>query len=306
MLSKVAERVYWAARYLERVESTARLVSIYDKLLFDLPKSVDISWYNLIVINSIEADFNERFKNRDERNVMKFILGDESNPSSIVSSLLALRENVRTTRDMVPEEVWELTNELTMYVQENLQQGVNRSRRHEFLEEIIKGCYEILGQIYGSMPRDEAWCFMRLGRFLERVDMTTRNLDAGMAAVIQSGDEGNEPIIWGNVLRSINAAQSYNRVLRTPVVGETVVEYLITDPDFPKSIIHCLDAMIASSKNLPRGKDLVGSLTTIEKAILSELKKTELGEPLRDFLNKLQINMGHVHTKITATWFPVV
>jgi len=83
MLSKVAERIYWAARYLERVESTARLLSIYDKLLFDLPRQVNLGWYNLIVINSLEQDFNERYSVRDERNVVKFLLGDESNYSSV-------------------------------------------------------------------------------------------------------------------------------------------------------------------------------------------------------------------------------
>jgi len=71
MLSKVAERVYWAARYIERVESTARLVNIYDQLLFDMPRQVNFGWYNLIVINSLEQDFNDRYSVRDERNVVK-------------------------------------------------------------------------------------------------------------------------------------------------------------------------------------------------------------------------------------------
>lgn len=309
MLSKVAERVYWAARYLERVESTARLVSIYDKLLFDLPKTVDISWYNLITINSLEADFSERYKVRDERNVVKFLIGDTTNPGSMVSSLQALRENVRTTRDVVPEEIWELTNELALYVQENLKLGINRSRRHEFLDDVIKGCHKIMGHLYGTMPRDEAWDFMRLGRFIERIDMTTRNLDAGMAAVMQSAEDSpvtNKHAIWGNVLRSLNAAQSYNHSLRTPVRGSTVVEYLITDTAFPKSIVHCLKALTRSASQLPRSEDLVSTLTSIERAIISELGKTEMGEPLRDFLNKLQINVGHIHTKISIIWFPAV
>lgn len=104
MLSKVAERVYWTARYLERAENTARLIQVYDNLLFDLPRNVDLSWYNLITLNSQQIDFEDRYKVHDERNVIKFLVGDESNPSSIVSSLALIRENVRTTRDVVPEE----------------------------------------------------------------------------------------------------------------------------------------------------------------------------------------------------------
>ena len=61
MLSKVAERIYWAARYIERIESTARLISIYDKLLFDMPRKTNISWFNLITINSLEESFAEHY-----------------------------------------------------------------------------------------------------------------------------------------------------------------------------------------------------------------------------------------------------
>ncbi len=310
MLSKVAERVYWTARYLERIESTARLVSIYDKLLFDLPKRVNLSWYNLIIINGIEEDFNSRYSNRDERNVVKFLLGDKSNYSSMVSSLSAIRENVRTTRDVIPEEVWELTNELSLYVNENLQQGISRSRRHEFLENVIKGCQQILGLVYGSMPHDAAWDFMRLGRNLERADMTTRNLDAGVAAILQVKDDdfavNAHQIIWGNVLRSLNGAQSYRRTMRASVKAEAVVSYLLEDTEFPKSILHCLNALIDSSAKLPRSKTLVELLEDIKDKAQKEIDYEVLGEPLREYLNSLQIHIGSLHESIAEIWFPEV
>ena len=310
MLSKVAERVYWTARYLERVESTARLVSIYDQLLFDLPRRVNLSWYNLIVINSIEEDFNQRYSIRDERNVVKFLLGEKSNPGSMVFSLNAIRENVRTTRDVMPGETWELVNELNLYVQENLQQGINRSRRHEFLESVIKGCNQILGLLYGSMPHDAAWDFMRLGRNIERADMTTRNLDAGIAAILQMEDDefavNSQQMIWGNVLRSLNATQSYRRTMRASVKGDAVVDYLVKDKEFPKSIYHCFDALIDSCSSLPRSKNIVAELKDIESTSLKELDETSLDETLRSFLNRLQINIGKIHNSIGTTWFPVV
>lgn len=308
MLSKVAERVYWAARYLERVESTARLVSIYDKLLFDLPRNVQLSWYNLIIINSLEEDFNDRYSVRDERNVIKFLIGDESNSSSILSSLLAIRENVRTTRDVVPAETWELVNELSIYVQDHLQQGINRSKRHEFLEDIIKGCQQILGLLYGNMPHDAVWCFLRLGRNLERADMTSRNLDAGMAAILQLEDEdsvvNSQQIIWGNVLRSLNADSSYRRTMRCSVSGSAVVEYLLDDQDLPRAIRHCMSALIHASGKLPHSKELVIELSNIEKSIFSDNGDEVLGDPLRDYLNRLQLHLAEIHRLISATWFP--
>ena len=263
MLSKVAERVYWTARYLERVENTARLIQVYDNLLFDLPRNVDLSWYNLITLNSQQIDFEDRYKVHDERNVIKFLVGDESNPSSIVSSLALIRENVRTTRDVVPEETWELTNELSLYVQENLQQGINRSKRHQFLDGVVKGCQQILGLLYGTMPHDAAWYFLRLGRNLERADMTTRIVDAGVAAVLSLEEDdtvvNSRQIIWGNVLRSAGADQSYRRTVRTSVKGEAVLNYLLEDPAFPRSIHHCLAAIADSAAKLPRSRPVVTS-----------------------------------------------
>ncbi|ABD82357.1 alpha-E domain-containing protein [Saccharophagus degradans] len=310
MLSKVAERVYWTARYLERAENTARLIQVYDNLLFDLPRNVDLSWYNLITLNSQQIDFEDRYKVHDERNVIKFLVGDESNPSSIVSSLALIRENVRTTRDVVPEETWELTNELSLYVQENLQQGINRSKRHQFLDGVVKGCQQILGLLYGTMPHDAAWYFLRLGRNLERADMTTRIVDAGVAAVLSLEEDdtvvNSRQIIWGNVLRSAGADQSYRRTVRTSVKGEAVLNYLLEDPAFPRSIHHCLAAIADSAAKLPRSRPVVTSLQELQATVFEDVNYDELGMPLRDYLNELQLKLATIHSIIANRWFPTI
>ncbi len=308
MLSSVAERVYWAARYLERVESTARLVSIYDKLMFDLARSVNLSWYNLIIINDLETQFDSRFSNKDERNVVKFLLGDEANPTSMLTSLNAIRENVRTTRDVLPEDTWELTNELCLFVKENYQQGISRSKRHEFLEDVVKGCQQIQGMLYSTMPHDYTRCFWRIGRQLERSDMTTRNLEAGVAAIVALSDEemaiNSHQIIWGNVLRSLGALQSYRRATKAAVQGEEVVCYLLENPEFPKSIAHCLDTLINTSLKLPHSKKMVTELKTIQSKVLADIDCQTLGAPLLSNLNELQLMLGNIHFIISEAWFP--
>ena len=308
MLSKVAERIYWTARYLERIESTARLISIYDKLLFDLPRNVQLSWYNLITINSLQKDFSDRYAVQDERNVIKFLIGDESNYSSIISSLKAVRENVRTTRDVIPSDVWYTINELNLYVKENIQQGINRSKRHEFLSHIIRGCQQILGALYSDMPHDSAWTFLRIGRNLERADMTSRNIDAAMAGVMEAHDideaVNTHQIIWLNLLRSLNADHSYRRATRQTITGYGVVDYLVTDEYFPKSIEYCLNALIDASAQLSNSKPLTDYLNKIKADIVDNYKPESLGQPLREDLNELQIHIINLHKKISETWFP--
>lgn len=307
MLSRVAERIYWTARYLERIENTARLVSVYDNLMFDLPSNVGIGWYNLITINSADQAFTERYKNKDERNVVKFLLGDDTNASSIVSSLRFARENIRTARDVVPAETWELINELHLFVTDNLQHGVNRSQRFDFLDGVIKSCQQIQGMLIGTMPRDVVWYFMRLGRNIERADMTTRLLDAGVRAQLQVLDDddvvnGNQ-IVWGNVLRSLGADQSYRRAVRASVQSRQVARYIIENPDFPRTINYCLSAMASSLKRLPNNQPVLNAINKVQKEIAETVDYSDLGDPMKDLLNDIQLDMLSIHNSIAKNWF---
>ncbi len=307
MLSKVAERVYWTARYIERVENTARLLAVYANLLLDMPKGVNLSWYNLISLSSLDEPFAERYKVQDERNVVKFLLGDTSNPGSAISALRMLRENVRTTRDVVPGETWELVNELYIFVSDNISNAVNRGQRHQVLEGVVRGCQQLNGLLYGTMAHDEAWDFLRLGRNLERADMTTRLLDAGLATTIQieSGEAAlnAQQIIWGNVLRSVGADQAYRRKLRTSVQGMDVVAFLLEDPQYPRTIEHCLSAIADSAAKLPRSKPMVKWMGQFRSNIFDHVPYPAMGEPMRDYINSLQMELATLHSQIAQNWF---
>lgn len=306
MLSKLAEKTYWLARYLERVESTARLVHVYDSLLFDLPREIGISWYNLITLNSAEELFHERYKNRDERNVVKFLLADNSNPSSMLSSLWMLRENVRTSRDVLPPETWELVNELHLFAKKNIQQGINRSRRHNFLEQMVKGCQQITGLLVGTMSRDAPWQFLRLGRSLERADMLTRLLDAGAAAVVEGEVDSElnfDQVVWGHVLRSSSADMSYRRTMRSAVMDRDVAAFLLQDPHFPRSLQFCLNEIRDSAELLPNGGEVIACLDEAQK-IGYDLDASEaLGEVFREYLNDQQLNLAELHRCFGQSWF---
>jgi len=117
-----------------------------------------------------------------ERNLITFLLGKDTNPSSVASNLKYARENLRTSRDVVPAETWEMINELHLFVIETIQLGINRSQCFNFLDGVIKSCQQIQGLMLGTMPRDVVWYFMHLGRNIERADMTTRLVDAGVRA----------------------------------------------------------------------------------------------------------------------------
>src|SRR5262245_52653245 len=134
MLSRVAERVYWTGRYVERAESTARLVKAYTTQVMDLPKGVEPGWKHLVDITGANAPFEERHGTYDERSTIDFLLADADNPGSILSALAMARENVRTTRDILPTEAWEHANELYLYAKASAADSVGRKHRFSFLK----------------------------------------------------------------------------------------------------------------------------------------------------------------------------
>lgn len=308
MLSRVAERVYWASRYLERTQGTARLISSHQALLFDLPSNVELDWYNLIIINDLESAFGERYTNKTERNVIKFLLGDDDNLSSLVNSIRGVKENVRTTRDVVPEEAWEMICELSAYAQDNLEKGLTRKGRFEYLEEIIKGCLQIDGLLFNIMPQDAAWEFLSIGKNLERADMTSRHLEAGVTAIRGLLDDENavnsQQIIWGGVLRALSATQYYLRSTRTPVKGVEVVPFLSCDPVFPKSIAHCIHAICQSCETLPNGEAVVKKLRSIETEVKREIAYDPADDSLPAHLDHIQKRLNSIHSLIADKWFP--
>ena len=306
MLSRVAERLYWSARYLERVENTARLVSVYDDLLFDLPQNVAISWYNLIEINSGVEAFNQRYKIRDEHNVVKFLLSDDTNSSSLLSSLKMVRENIRTSRDVMPGETWELINELDMYARENIKRGINRSDRHAYLNTIVEGCQKIIGLFAATMDRDAGWSFLILGRYLERADMNTRIIDAANTLMLQSrAEEAIElgQVVWSKVLKSQSAYLSFRRTMRTSITGARAVTFLLTDPNFPRSQQYCLGEIKNAASALPRAGIVLVTADNLLNKTQGIEHSSMLNEDFSEYLNQVQLDIISLHHQITENWF---
>ncbi|WP_312914369.1 alpha-E domain-containing protein [Candidatus Competibacter phosphatis] len=191
MLSRVAQNIYWMARQIERAEDTARIINVNSNLLLDLPRNTTFGWLPLIFIVGAEKLFFEKDPNRlaDETAVVKFLISDRDNPGSIISSLAAARENLRTTRDTVPQDAWEQVNGLYIYARDHVP---TRRGRFEFMRRVIHGAQQINGMLSGAMSRTAAYDFVRLGRYLERADMTTRILDVRSANLLP---RASQPVV---------------------------------------------------------------------------------------------------------------
>jgi len=306
MLSRSAERLYWLGRYLERTENIAQLVNVHMNLLMDLPKSVELGWQQLIRINASEQDFYEKHKHVDERNVSHYLLTDSSCHGSLFSSLSYARENIRTSRELLPDEAWEQVNEMYLYVKKNVDKIGGRRARVLFLNEIIKGCQRFTGLLSGYMSHNNPYRLIRLGRNLERADMTSRILDS--ASLLLAETRSNEmrqyeTMLWINILQSLNALLMYRRDVRNRITGDDVLSYLLQDKNLPRSVACCISVISDCIHNLPNNDYLPITVTEIENYVEAIKIKQATQKQLRGMLDDLQNKLGELHNQITDNWF---
>ncbi|MDO3384097.1 alpha-E domain-containing protein [Gilvimarinus algae] len=309
MLSRVAERIYWMSRYMERCENAARLINVNTKLLLDLPRGVSVGWGTLVDISGGGDFFQKDTDNADERAVMRFMLADTNNPCSLISAITYARENARITREVMPSEIYELINDLYWYLKENLARGTARRERHILLEAVISRVQQFTGMLAGCMSQNDAYSFIRLGRNLERADMTSRIVDVGASRILPRAYEdnsSNEPyanILWMSVLRSLSGYQMYRQHVLDRVNAEDVVMYLFQDPLFPRAVEHCLGELADCVARLPNNDEVLRVLASVRRQLKTADFTVLIDDGLHDYIDNVQAEIASIHQVVAATWF---
>ena len=312
ILSRVAERVYWLGRYVERADATARLIAVHGHLLMDLPVRLPLGWWPLVDITGSAALFEELYGPRDEaseHNVCRFLTTDAGNPGCIVNSLALARENMRNVRETMPSITFEYVNDLYLYARAALQAATSRSRRSDALEGISRRTQQLDGFLSQNMLHDAPWELMRLGNHIERADMTTRIIDVRSADlfVTYSDLEPFEHIQWRSILRSTYAMQSYMSSVREPVTAPLALRFLFKDERLPRSYLRCLHAVRRSLLTLPRNAHalrLCGSaIEMLDATEVSVLGDSNRSDDLHQFIDACQVRLGEINEAIASTYF---
>lgn len=307
MLSRVAEKLYWMARYLERAENTARLINTTTQVLLDLPRGASFGWDVLLKVAGLDKLFFEHYLEANEANIMRFLIQDERNPSSILSSIRCARENSRTFREILPKEFWERTNGLYLYIREHAPAAAqNRGQRYEVLSHVVDRGQSLAGMLVGCMSHDLAYQFIELGRNLERADMTTRIVDINSAVLLPKDGGALEPLqerLWMSVLKALSAYQMYRRHVDVHVRGTAALSYLLLDPHFPRTVRHCLAKIDECLSMLP---DHAAAMKAARRTWrrLAGLNWSGLTPPvLHEYLDQSQKDLGAIHEAVSNQYF---
>ncbi len=248
MLSRTADHLFWMARYTERAENTARMldVNIQTQLLPQSLEAAEQSWRAVLGISELLPAFDAKYGILSRKDVLDFMVCDPTNPSSIVSCLSSARENARAVRGTLTTEVWETQNTTWLEMASLLRDGILARDPSEFFEWVKHRSHLSRGVTIGTMLKDEAFYFIRLGTFLERCDNTARLLDVKF-----HGADGEQLTAsdmdyyhWAAVLRSVSAFETYRKTYRDVITPERVAELLILRGEMPRSLMACMTEVV--------------------------------------------------------------
>jgi uncharacterized alpha-E superfamily protein len=203
-----------------------------------------------MVALQMEEAYKKKHDTIEPRAVFKFVSLDRDYTGSIFSCLRAARENARAVRGSLTSELWETLNSTWLDARSQLVRRSTQIDIGQFVEWVKERSHLTRGVIIGTMLRDEAFHFTRIGTFLERADSTARILTAHQTDLVPGADAGvvPDPFAWSVLLRALSAFEVYRRVYRDVITPSKVAELLILRDDMPRSLLRCCKELYQNLK----------------------------------------------------------
>jgi uncharacterized alpha-E superfamily protein len=316
MLSRVAENLFWMSRYLERAENVARLLDIGLFLELDAPihgaddgsAPIEIA----LQILSCRDEFRATHRGPERNAVLQFLTFDRSNPQSILSMIALARENGRGTQESLGVDAWSEVNRLYLYLSGQRAQRRFHASPSAFYSTIKQSCILFDGLLHHTLPRDEVYHFLQVGRYLERVDVMGRILHAKCRSHNEETSHANvgmDLVRWAGLLRSCSAYSAYLRVERDRIEPVGVIRFLVLNAEFPRAVRFCVARCRDSLQEIAGGDDdeYASEAERLLGRLDGELRYIDVGEiferGLLAFLDGIQSTCQRVGAEIQRSYF---
>ena len=268
MLSRVADRVYWMSRQMERAENIARILGVTSNMvLFGTPETREQNLLAPLTITDSAARYFESKKPVTLDGLVEFLALDTANPSSIYSCLRLARENAYAMRWQITSEMWETLNATWIEMKRVRRADLAGAGATRFFDWVKERSHLFRGVTYGTIMRGEAFNFSRLGTFLERADNTARILDVKYHVRLPSvKDVGGalDYYQWTALLRSVSSFETYRALYRDQISPIKVAQLLILERRMPRSLAACFDQVTQAMERLQGQHDRAARRLAIE------------------------------------------
>ncbi|MGB3471605.1 MAG: alpha-E domain-containing protein [Erythrobacter sp.] len=302
MLGRTANGLFWMFRYLERAENTARLLeaALRMALTRDLATAQD-EWRSVIATLGLKQLYEANNDGYDGHSAWNFVLQDKANPANIREMFSAVRSNARIARTNISDEVWTAVNESYLKLDPMLSRPVSQSSVGEVVNTIRRAGTRVHGAVDGSMLRNEGFHFARAGTFVERAESTARILDMkyflllpSLSYVGSSLDSGQ----WEQVLRSVAGARAYTWLNAGQIDARGIVEFLVLDDRFPRSLAFCRSALRDHLASLARIHGAEGTCNELMRAADIHISEQSIEDIFHHGLHEFLIDFMARNTAI--------
>jgi uncharacterized alpha-E superfamily protein len=317
MLSRVADSLYWMSRYLERAEHTARLLDVNLNLMLDEgPIGAERRWQR--VLQSLGRPKGIAWEGDPYALVQKLTF-DTGHKASILSCLIAARENSRHVREQISTEQWHRLNSMYLQVTRPEIQLVVRdgeasgetTQSTDFLQSVMESVHQFQGVTDSTMNHGEGWQFIQVGRYIERAYATTLLLEAyydDLWSLPEQITEGNEFLEWMGLLRSATAFEAYCKVYTADLTPDRIFEFLLLDEEFPHSVRFSIDSLQCALEKIEGdgGRSRAEALRKLSGRLQASLSYSGVDEILSQdgvaYLKSIQGQCQAIHETIYALY----
>ncbi len=312
MLSRIAESLYWMARHLERVDNTARILDINVIHMLEADDGITeaMQWTPLLAIVGMDecyADFYPDGQITVQR-VIHLLTQDRHNPGCLYNSLKLARENARAVRDRISNAMWETLNQFWLTTDRHLAATLPPWRAAEFYAFVHREVATFFGLSQSTMMRSPAYGFTMLGSLQERADMTARILDVRYHLLLPDLSLVGSPLDyyqWGALLKSLSGFESYRRQYQNGIRPIDVVEFVVLEPNYPRSLSYCLEGMERAFQRIGHRPDgaVAERLYALREHLSGVAARDILDQGLHEYLDEFLVRLADFSEALQSDYF---
>ncbi len=308
MLSRVAASFYWLSRYIERSDGILRMLKINYASSQDSIQG--FTWEPVIrIFSGSDDELIERLKN-DSRKVINYMVTDKDNGNSILSIITLARENARGVQEHIPTDLWQCLNEYYHTVKENSLTGsIKKDDPISVLDVLIKQVMLYYGTAEVTMERGPGRAFMNIGKYLERAIQSIDILDAKFGSINNNPDLLTDTTYWKHLLLSIGGYELYLKTYRDGIEAQNVLEQVILNNDFPRSVIYSVNNIqryfdrLKIDSSMTDYQDLSFQIGKLQSHIKYSSLKGIQGDGLHVFLTQIKDQLYHIGNLLNERYF---
>ena len=244
MLSRTADNLYWIARYMERADTSARLLEVGSRIsLMPSAHGYRSEWDSLLQASGMAEGFARKYGDPVQRNLESWLFFDRDNPSSVASCLTAARENGRIVRTALTAQVWDALNSAFQELRVLERRERSSLELSELTDWVMQKAAMVRGAIDATLLRNDGYNFLNIGYYLERADNTARLMDVKYYVLLPRVEfvgSGLDNYQWTTLLRAMGAQRAFHWAYGGEVTAAKIAEFLILNPQCPRSLTTCV------------------------------------------------------------------